>query len=110
MTALMWATLHGHDEVIKTILKEAKTDVNLADETGYAALMCATLYGHDEVVKTLLKEGKTDVDLADWDGMTALMFARNEGHDAIVSALIEGKANANLDKDWLLWWLIDFWR
>jgi ankyrin repeat protein len=56
MTALMWASGNGHDEVAKALIA-AGADVNAKTKNGVTALMVASKKGHVEIVKLLRAAG-----------------------------------------------------
>jgi ankyrin repeat protein len=53
-TALMFAALKGHIEVVKEMIAGG-VDVNAIDKEGTTALMRASLRGHVEAVKALVR-------------------------------------------------------
>jgi ankyrin repeat protein len=92
-TALVWASLMGHTEVVKTLL-EAGADVNAKDKSGIAALIRASLGGYTEIVKILLEAG-ADVNAKAKSGITALIRASEDGHIETLKALVEAGADVN---------------
>jgi len=84
-TALMWASMYGHIEVVKLLL-EAGADVNAKTIDGDTALKWASDYGHTEIVKLLLEAG-ADVNAKDKWGNTALVKAIDSGYIKIVKLL-----------------------
>ncbi len=55
-TALMWASLRGHLDVVR-LLFEKVAEVNARDDNGETALLSASGKGGIEVVKLLLEKG-----------------------------------------------------
>jgi ankyrin repeat protein len=122
MTALLWATIAGHKDVVEILLQQPGIQVNAADMWGRTPLVNASTMvyteivrmlleagadirdtlimssgnGHIEIVKMLLKEG-ADVNETDEDGMTALMMASEWGHKYVVKILLAQEGiNVNL--------------
>ncbi|KAI5785397.1 hypothetical protein FPQ18DRAFT_87167 [Pyronema domesticum] len=89
-TALSWASLYGHDSVVKLLLQADGIDINSKDVIGRTALSWASLYGHDSVVTLLLQADGIDINSKDRIfGQTALSFASKEGHDSVVKLLLQ---------------------
>ncbi len=87
VTALMIASNHGHDKIVKMLLAEgAKVDAK--NNNGMTALMFASKNGHDKVVTMLLAEG-AEVNAKGINGMTALAYASQEGHSVVVDLLLK---------------------
>jgi ankyrin repeat protein len=93
-TALMFASLNGHQKVVRLLLDRGANH-NLADKYGYTALMFASKNGHYEVVRLLL-EKKANPNLASMAHYTALMVASQNGHYETVRLLLEKGANPDL--------------
>ena len=91
VTALMIASQHGQDEVVKTLIWEGKADVNVATLSGDTALIWASNGGHDEIVKRLINSG-AHVNKPANGGYTAatvaLEKAFQKGNDATVNTII----------------------
>ena len=85
-TALIWASLFGHVEIVKELIK-AGANVNLQDKYGETALMWASQNGHVEVVKELIDTVGANVELRDKNGDTALMWASHGGHVEVVKLI-----------------------
>lgn len=69
-TALMYAAMSGHADVIKTLLSQFPPSdksllLNLQDKDGYTALMYAANYGHANIVKVLIENG-ADLSIQDY--------------------------------------------
>lgn len=91
-TALMQATIAGHEEMVKLLL-DAKgyADVHAIDgSNGRNACHYALAGGHLRIAQLLVDRGG-DLALADHDGMTALGIAR-EHNNADAVALLEAAA------------------
>ena len=77
-TALIYASIYGRVETVKTLIKEGRTNVNWADKSGKTALMYASeSYKKDslDIVNALKREGKADLNLVDNNKKTALILA-----------------------------------
>jgi ankyrin repeat protein len=86
-TALIWASVEGHAEVVKLLLdRGALTD--LQRNGGATALMYASFFGHVECVRLLLERG-ADMSIKDRNGKTAKDDAIERGNDAIGQLLNE---------------------
>ena len=86
-TALMVAALHGHTQVIKTLLEKG-AEVNATDRMGGTALMAAASAGHADVVKQLLAAG-SDRWLRRWNGEMAATLASFRGHKDVLASLFD---------------------
>ncbi|RYP12822.1 hypothetical protein DL765_007142 [Monosporascus sp. GIB2] len=86
-TALHWASVNGHGNVVGKLLHEDGINVNAKDETGSTALLLASKSGHGNVVKLLPGDG-IDVNAKDQTGWTALHLASSKGHDNVVEKLL----------------------
>ena len=80
LTALMLATLHGHKEVVKTLV-EKKADLNLTDMVGLC-LHVWIMYHCSLCVQNT--------------GWTALYFAAKVGDVETLRILLEGGANVEI--------------
>jgi ankyrin repeat protein len=87
-TALHWAAVRGHAEVVIALL-EAGADVSRADGSGRTALAFASRTGSLEIVRLLLLRGAVA------DGPALLQAAQN-GREDIVSVLLEAGASPDV--------------
>jgi hypothetical protein len=79
MTALMYASMNGHDQVVKLLIEKG-ANMNLQDGkfgNMKTALMYACQYGHVEVISILLRNG-ADVAIKSNENKTALDYAIND--------------------------------
>lgn len=86
MTALMYASLAGHDAVVDAIL-EAGAQVDLANNEGETALILASKYGFTDVAARLIEAG-ADPNVRDASERTAWTWAR-WGENARLLSLLE---------------------
>lgn len=94
-SALFYAAMQGHVEVVKLLLSGGATVDGLTNDDE-SALFIASRGGHAEVVSTLL-ESKAKPDQAESVGsVTALYVASLQGYTAIVDLLVAAGANTQL--------------
>ena len=68
-TALTWASIRGHDEVVEVLLERRDTNPNTADtEYGRMPLSWAAKCGHEKVVRVLLERQDVDPNTPDTKG------------------------------------------
>ncbi|CAJ1081763.1 ankyrin repeat and SAM domain-containing protein 6-like [Xyrichtys novacula] len=86
----------GNSQLVKEILEEDPTQVNVSNQEGASPLMMAAVSGQLEVVQ-LMVEKKADIDKQDSvHGWTALMQATYHGNKDIVKYLLSQGADVNL--------------
>ncbi|XP_020349968.1 ankyrin repeat and SAM domain-containing protein 6 [Oncorhynchus tshawytscha] len=86
----------GNSQLVKEILEEDPSQVNMANPDGASPLMIAAVSGQLEVVQLLL-EKSADVDKQDGvHGWTALMQATYHGNKDVVKYLLSQGADVNL--------------
>jgi len=99
-TSFLWAGATGHLEVVKFLVKEAGTNVELKDKDGQTPLSLAATNGHLEIVKFLIQEGGADVESKDkileW---TPLSWAAENGHLEVVKFLVSANVQSK-DSEW----------
>ena len=90
-TALTWATIRGHEGVVKMLLEREDVNPNQADtEYGRTPLWWAAEEGHKEVVKLLLEREGVNPDQIDTKyGSTPLSLATWGRHEEVVKILLE---------------------
>ena len=87
-TALHAGAFLGVLEIMTSLLKMDKWDLNATDCHGRTPLMCATEVGHDAIVKVLLEQEGVDPHIVDDSGRTPLSRAAGNGHERIVEMLL----------------------
>ncbi|CAI8017368.1 Protein TANC2 [Geodia barretti] len=94
-TALLVASLRGHVEVVRLLLK-AGAAVFIPDKDGLSPLYVASQEGHTEVVDVLVKAG-ADVNQATTKESCSVPLgaAAGKGHTETVQRLLEAGANVN---------------
>ena len=90
-TALAWAALGGHEDVVKILLRRRDVHPNAPDvEYGRAPLWLAAKGGYEGIVGLLLERKDIDPNTVGmWDGQTPLWWAAEGGHEGIVSLLLK---------------------
>ncbi|KAL3767775.1 hypothetical protein ACHAW5_003594 [Stephanodiscus triporus] len=90
VTALWLAAGEGRSDVMRSLLRK-DADANNARSDGISALMTASVGGHAEAVKLLLENG-ADARFADGEGVTPLMNAAENGTTAVLETARESKS------------------
>ncbi|KFY70028.1 hypothetical protein V499_09532 [Pseudogymnoascus sp. VKM F-103] len=93
-TALSWAAVYGHEDVIKLLLANDSTNTNPKDVRGNVPLSLAAGKGHEAVVKLLLANNSVDANSTDNIKRTPLWWAVVNRHTSVVKLLL---ANASVD-------------
>lgn len=84
-TALMWAVLEGHLEIVTKLLKTPGINVNKKNIDGFTALMIAASESNIPVIATLLKRPDIDMNVisssrdSTWNKKTALILLKDNG-------------------------------
>lgn len=88
MTALMFASLRGHDKLVQLLLLHGKIVLNMdaVDSQRWSALMFAVDSDHGHVARRLLEAG-ADPDLANVEGTVASDMAASRGNVALQSTI-----------------------
>ncbi|KAH8728934.1 ankyrin repeat-containing domain protein [Phaeosphaeriaceae sp. PMI808] len=96
-TPLSWATIRGHEAVVKLLVDTSKVDVDSKDNDGRTPLSLAAESGYEAVVKLLVNTGKVDVSSKDSNyGQTPLSWAAKRGHEVVVKLLVDiGKVDVD---------------
>jgi ankyrin repeat protein len=88
-TALIVASIAGHEPIVNALLALDKIDINATDLYGFTALNAAASYGHEKVVKALLATQRAFISATDKTGTSALISAASWGFEPIVKLLLE---------------------
>ena len=88
----------GNLEVIKKLLVNNISDINLRDNNGKTALSIAAEKGYPDMVKYLIEKG-ADVSTQNKYGTTPLHYASYYNYIGIVRLLLESDARLNLHSD-----------
>jgi ankyrin repeat protein len=80
--------------VVKKLLQEDPSLLNIKDNRGSTPLLLATYFGNEEITDFLLSL-KPDIDEKDASGNTALMGVCFKGFGSIAEKLIKAGANVN---------------
>jgi hypothetical protein len=96
MTALMWASLGGHFEVVVYLVEQgANVRTSLPTPSGMTALHCVCGGGYLPIVKYLLGHGARITERST-DGMTALLHAAHFGRLEVVQYLLSLEGGASI--------------
>ena len=87
-TALAWAAVRGHEDVVKTLLQCKDVKADTAD--GRTPLSLAAKNGDEGVVKLLLEREDINPNTEDTKyGQTPLWWAARKGYEGVVKLLLE---------------------
>ena len=79
-TALMFAAMHGHTDVVRTLVARDGINIDHASESGWMALMLAAHYGHQEIEVLIENHTKKKIPL-DGDSATKIPKHRKDDHN-----------------------------
>jgi len=96
-TALSFAAMQGHEDVVKILLEREEVNPNKPNYYGATPVLSAALRGHEGVVKMLLEREEATPDNPNQNGVTPLMSAASKGHEGVVKILLEHEG-VNPDK------------
>ena len=101
--ALLWASEHGHAEVVKLLLAHPGINVNVQDSNRFTPLVFGCVYGRVSVVKLLLKDPRVDVVVSDMMGCPPLWWAAAEGHLEVIEWFLASGRDFDVNqagRDW----------
>ena len=93
-TALIHASIKGHESVVMALLDDERVDPNKTDFLSISALLAAAQSGQASVMELLLGVESLDRNIVTRSGHTAMMVAADRGFARVVSLLL-GDARAN---------------
>ena len=88
----------GRNEILNTLIKTGKADMELADKQGDTALHMASEFGALSIVEAFLASGKVDVNKKGRMNRTPLMLASMRGHAEVVRRLL---CENTIDINWI---------
>ena len=94
-TALMYAAIQDHLEIVKLLLKDRRVSINDRDDFGATALMLAACNGCESIVEALLDAG-ADPEIKDGTkdgGGTPLLRAVDYDHLSVVRSFLKRNVN-----------------
>lgn len=108
MTPLAWATLAGHESVVRLLLKREDVDPKKRYMSDRTLLHCAAIPGHESVMRLLLEREVVDPNIQDSGDNTALLWGTYFCHESIVRLLlgrkdIDPNLQDNVGKTALMW-------
>jgi len=91
-TPLMWASMYGHEGIIRLLLEKMGASLNKKDTScGQTPLSWASEAGNEGVVELLLKWEEVIPDSRDNSGRTPLSYGAEAGSEGIVKLLLQRK-------------------
>ena len=93
-TALMFAALLGHSEIVRILLNR-RANISVVDANGCAALHWSALHGRVDATTLLLKAGSDPNAKGSTMGFTPLDMAAAQGYSDTMRVLIEAGADPN---------------
>lgn len=90
--ALVKASKHGNEAIVKLLLSNAGVDPNFGDLWDGPALYAAAKEDHFAIVKLLLSTGGVDPDLKKFQKVTPLWWAVSNRNEDMVKLLLSTKA------------------
>lgn len=76
---LAWAVKAGHERIVRLLLRDDRTDVNLPDRYGDTPLMTAAITKNWDIMSALLLSGRANPRVTNKRGATALARAAQDG-------------------------------
>jgi ankyrin repeat protein len=97
-TALHFACLYGHHEIVSVLLVHPQINVNQKSNAGWTPFRVGCFNGKVGVVKVLLSDSRVDINMADNKGCTPLWYASCYEHLEVIKWMIASGREINLDK------------
>ena len=91
LSALHWASLRGHVEVVEVLLAHPDINVNLMNMTGQTPLSLGCECGRVGAVQVLLKDPRVDITLTDNWGCSPLCYASSGYHEVVEYLIANGR-------------------
>lgn len=76
--SISWAVKQGHGQIVRTLLRDGRVDVDLQDKNGDTALLIAANNSNWELVSLLVGTGNADPRVTNKQGATALSKASRD--------------------------------
>lgn len=95
-TILHQACLEDNIQIIKSLLDDTRTNLNIQDNEGNTALLLACKKDKTEIVKLLLTHPKIDLETQNTEGLTAFDIAKKNGYNTITKLLAFKKIRNNI--------------
>ncbi|KAJ5080905.1 hypothetical protein N7456_013615 [Penicillium angulare] len=93
---LSWAAINGHANIVETMLRTGRVNINSKDNDGRTLLSWAAGRGHSRIVEMLSATDNADVDTKDAWGRSPLSWASAHGHADVAQKLLStGKVDVN---------------
>ncbi|VDI83588.1 Hypothetical predicted protein, partial [Mytilus galloprovincialis] len=92
------ASMKGHTDVLKYLLKNFNESFNTIDSEGRTPLFIACKHGHNAVVQILL-DNQANILQCDWKNKSPIFIASAKGHSEIVKTLIQNDGDMNKGDD-----------
>lgn len=108
-TALMWAIMKGHDEVVRVLIGHRDIELEDRDELGNTALMWAASVGNLPIAGELIEQEGVEVNSQNYDHQTPLMLAVLNSRQEMVDYLLgrrgdwQSTVSEEEAKDWGFW-------
>jgi ankyrin repeat protein len=93
--ALLSAYDNGYIDVVKNLMNEHGTSINIADENN-VSLLCKAVRKGDWPFMTFLLGHGVDVNVFDKDGIPLIAILARDGHEQYISAFLENGADIHL--------------
>ena len=92
---LSFAVEAGYESIVRLLLADKRTDVNIQDNLGESPLYCAVEVGNESMARLLVRKG-ADVNLQNQIGQSPLHLATKNGHKNVANHLLKKGASVDL--------------